>query len=81
MLLTAAATTYGPAGQPDTLPAPKWQNKEAARASTQTLLQHLRHEVWAQSLNFSGFMSSHAPNPKPEKVQNCLPNALFYAMA
>ncbi len=81
MLLTAAATTYGPAGQPDTLPAPKWQNKETARASTQTLLQHLRHEVWAQSLNFSGFMSSHAPNPKPEKVQNCLPNALFYAMA
>ena len=81
MLLTAAANAYGPAGQPDTVPAPKWRNKDAVRASTQTLRQHLRHEVWAQSLNFSGFTSSPAPNSKPEKLQNCLPNALFYAMA
>ena len=81
MLLTAATHAYGPTGEPNTLPAPKWQRKERLRASTQSLLQHLRHEVWADALLFSGFMSEPALNTKPQKIQNTLESALFYATA
>lgn len=81
MLLTAAINAYGPSGQPDMLPAPKWRRKETIRASTQSLLQHLRHEVWAHALHFSGFASNPLPNTKPEKFENNLESALFYAIA
>lgn len=81
MLLTAATHAYGPTGQPDTLPAPKWRHKKTRRASTQTLLQHLRHEVWAEALHFSGFVSNPTPNTKPQKLDNTLDAALFYAVA
>jgi len=81
MLLTAATNAYGPTGQPDTLPAPKWRRRETLRASTQSLLQHLRHEVWADALHFSGFMTTPSDNPKPQKLQKSLGHALFYAMA
>ncbi len=81
MLLTAATHAYGPTGQPDTLPAPKWRRKETLRASTQSLLQHLRHEVWADALHFSGFVSNPSANPKPQKLESNLESALFYAMA
>ena len=81
MLLTAATNAYGPTGQPDTLPAPKWRRKKALRASTQSLLQHLRHEAWAEALHFSGFVSTPAPNTKPQKLDNTLQTALFYAVA
>ncbi len=79
MLLTAATNSYGPSGQPDTLPAPKWRRKKTLRASTQSLLQHLRHEVWADALHFSGFVSPPSDNPKPQKFEKCLEHALFYA--
>ena len=81
MLLTAAINVYGPSGQPDTLPPPKWRRKISIRASTQSLLQHLRHEVWANALHFSGFVSTTLPNTKPEKFENNLESALFYAIA
>lgn len=81
MLLTAATHAYGPTGQPDTLPAPKWRRKKTLRASTQSLLQHLRHEAGAQALHFSGFVSNPAPHTKPQKLDNTLQTALFYAVA
>jgi SRSO17 transposase len=81
MLLTAATNAYGPTGQPDTLPAPKWRPKETLRASTQSLLQHLRHEVWADALHFSGFVTTPSANQKPQKLQDTLESALFYATA
>jgi hypothetical protein len=81
MLLTAATHAYGPTGQPDTLPAPKWRKKKSLRASTQSLLQHLRHEVWAQALHFSGFVSGPPDNTKPEKLEDALESAVFYATA
>ena len=80
MLLTAATNAYGPSGQPDALPAPKWRRKKTLRASTQSLLQHLRHEVWADALHFSGFVPTASGNAKPQKLEKCLGHALFYAI-
>ena len=81
MLLTAATQAYGPTGKPDSLPSPKWRRKKTLRASTQSLIQHLRHEVWAQSIRFSSFASPHASDTKPEKLDTTLESALFYAVA
>ena len=81
MLLTAATNAYGPTGKPNTLPAPKWRRKDTLRASTQSLLQQLRYEVWADALNFSGFVSSAPDDTKPEKLKDSLESALFYAVA
>jgi hypothetical protein len=81
MLLTAATNAYGPTGQPGILPAPKWRRKKPLRASTQSLLQHLRHEVWAEALHFSGFVSNPTKNTKPQKLHETLKTALFYSAA
>jgi len=81
MLLTSAIQAYGPSGKPDTLPSPKWRRKKTLRASTQSLLQHLRHEVWADALRFSSFVAQPPQNPKLEKLDMPLKSALFYAVA
>ncbi|MDD2239689.1 MAG: hypothetical protein PHO14_10410, partial [Kiritimatiellae bacterium] len=64
----------------DALPAPKWRRKKTLRASTQSLLQHLRHEVWADALHFSGFVPTPSGNAKPQKLEKGLGHALFYAI-
>ncbi len=81
MLLTSATQAYGPTGKPDSLPAPKWRRKENLRASTQSLLQHLRQEVWAKAIRFSSFESPHHHDTKPQKQIPDLHSALFYATA
>jgi hypothetical protein len=81
MLLTAATQAYGPTGKPDSLPSPKWHRKKPLRASTQSLIQHLRYEVWAQAIRFSSFATQHPPDTKPEKLNTTLESALFYAVA
>ncbi|MBU0677968.1 MAG: hypothetical protein KJ626_07600, partial [Verrucomicrobia bacterium] len=68
-------------GKPDSLPTPKWRRKKTLRASTQSLLQHLRHEVWADALHFSSFVSPPYQNTKPEKIDMPIESALFYAVA
>ena len=79
MLLTSATQAYGPTGQPDSLPSPKWRRKKSLRASTQSLLNHLRHEVWARAIRFSSFVLPQASNTKPQKLDPSLEGALFYA--
>ncbi len=81
MLLTSSIQAYGPAGRPDSLPTPKWRNKKTLRPSTQSLLQHLRHEVWAGALHFSSFASHRDLNTKLEKLDMPIESALFYAVA
>ena len=81
MLLAAAHEAYGPAAIPAALPPPKWRNKTPLRASTQSLLRHLRHEAWAQAIRFSGFKAAAPPDTKPQKLADCLESALFYATA
>jgi SRSO17 transposase len=79
MLLTAAIKSYGPSGEPDSLPSPKWRRTKRLRASTQSLIQHLRHEVWADAIRFSSFASHVTRDTKPQKLDNTLGTALFYA--
>jgi hypothetical protein len=81
MLLTAATKAFGPTGQPTSLPNPKWRRKPARRASTQSLIQLLRHEVWANAIHFSGFASQHPQPANAQKLTHSLPSALFYATA
>ncbi len=81
MLLASAVQLYGLSGQPDSLPAPKWRNKKTLRASTQSLLNQLRHEVWSDSIRFSSFASSPGAEQKPEKLENSLGSAIFYSTA
>lgn len=81
ILLTAAIQAFGPTGKPNSLPAPKWRSKNAPRASTQALIQHLRHEAWALSLHFSGFPSPLPRNKNPEKSPFPLESAVLYAVA
>ena len=81
MLLTSATGVYGPTGKPDSLPSPKWQRKKTLRASTQSLLNHSRHEVWARAIRFSGFVTQNPSNAKPQKLDPSLQGALFYATA
>ena len=81
MLLTSAIQAYGPTGQPDTLPTPKWRRTPNQRASTQSLVNHLRQEVWASAFRSSGFVSPHPVHTKPQKFEPSLEGALFYANA
>jgi len=79
MLLTSAIQAYGPTGKPDSLPLPKWRRKKSLRASTQSLINHLRHEVWARSIHFSSFAPQPPSHTKPQKYHPSLEHALFYA--
>lgn len=83
VLLLAAARAYGPEGRPDTLPPPAWRQKDTPpRATTMNLIQQLRYELWAHTLqptNFSGFTSRGPADQKPEKSLRPLEMAVFYA--
>jgi len=81
MLLTAAIQAYGPTAHPGLLPAPKWRSKEPRRPSTQSLVNHLRHELWDQAIRFSGFTTPNPNNAKPHKGQPSIKGALFYSTA
>jgi hypothetical protein len=82
MLLTSATLNFGPDGKPTNgLPAPKWQPKQRLRASTQSLINLLRHELWAQSIRFHSFVSPSSHDTKPQKPETALECALFYAVA
>jgi len=62
----------------DHLPAPKWRRTPSYRTTTQSLIQNLRYELWAQSIHFSGFKVRHTLAPKPQKCNLNLESALFY---
>lgn len=61
------------------LPAPKWRRKKAQRATTLSLIQNLRYELWAQAIHFSSLERKNHANTKPEKWKLPLDSALFYA--
>jgi hypothetical protein len=79
MMLTAAIRAYGNLGKPDSLPPPKWQRKDKPRASTQSLIQELRHEVWTEAIRFSSFTASPTSDTKPQKWMPNLETAVKYA--
>jgi hypothetical protein len=79
MLLTAAIRLYGDLGKPDSLPPPKWRPNDNPRASTQLLIQELRHQVWGQVIRFSSFVPPPAPGAKPQEWLPSLEGTLIYA--
>jgi hypothetical protein len=81
MLLTSATIAYGPSGKPDSLPPPKWRRKTTLRASTQSLIQQLRHELWAETIRFSSFAPSQHDDTKLPNLKPNLESALLYANA
>ena len=78
---SSAIQAFGPTGKPHALPNPKRQRKTTQRASTQSLIQHLRREAWAQYIDFSGFAARCAPATKPQKYKPNLESALFYSVS
>jgi hypothetical protein len=81
ILLTAALKLYGLKGQACQLPPPKWQRRAAARASTQQLLNQLRHDIWGRNINYSGFANKNARNTKSDKFTPSLASSVFYGAA
>jgi len=79
MLLTSATHAYASTTPPDSLKPPKWRQNEVLRPSTQSLIQHLRHEVWAEAIRSSSFVSPHTPHSNPQKLDLSLEGALFYS--
>ncbi len=65
MLLLASVKTYGAEGKPDTFQSPLWyRRKPEKRATTNELINQLRYELWAETLqtNFTGFSQKDEPN-------------------
>ena len=80
MLLWAAIR----ADAPTPLPPPAWQRPRSDRHRTcATLINQLRHELWATALRpgFDSFSSPESSTLKPQKPQPDLGSALFYAIA
>ncbi|MFZ1729180.1 MAG: hypothetical protein WBQ23_03080 [Bacteroidota bacterium] len=84
-LLLAERMLHDPL-EPLTLPLWRKQKtdtgKKKRRRATGDLIRHLRAEIWGKGLgveNFSGFAKNHTRASKPEKLENCLPSAIFYA--
>lgn len=85
LLLAAAARAYGPQGLPDGLPPPAWRSSLQPRhASTASLINQLRYELWSPNLHrhpFSSFKTQPPPFLKPQKLSSNLASAVFYALA
>lgn len=81
LLLTAAARVYGRTGLPKVIPPPRWQRQERLRPSTQSLINHLRHELWHKGMNLSHFAKQPYANTKCDKNNLPLESALYYAIA
>jgi hypothetical protein len=78
MLLTADASRT-PSSASHHLPPPKWHKHRSSRTTTASLIQSLRYELWAHSINSSAFSFRRYPHTKPQKSSPALDSALFYA--
>jgi hypothetical protein len=80
LLLLAAAEAYPDPSQM-LLPPPRWRAARPPRASTATLLDHLRYELFAHALkpeSLTGFWSPPPPDQNPQKLHPSLSSALFH---
>lgn len=83
MLLLASVKTYGAGGRPDTLKSPRWhKRKPQQRATTQELINQLRHEMWASSLsaNFQPLSPQPDQNQNSPKSDHPLHSAIFLSI-
>jgi len=85
MLLLAAIKAYGTDGAPDLLPKPKWRKKNGPqRASTNSLINLLRYELWAKALDpssFTHFAANSAASMNEQKQNPLLESSVLYATA
>jgi len=81
MLLTAAGEVVGRTFAEEALPNPKWRNASPVRISTQTLINHLRHELWRPALNITHFASRRHLQTKSQKIALQLNSAIYYSVA
>lgn len=86
LLLVSGVKAFGVGGLPSALPPPKWRkNDTPRRASTASLINQLRYELWGAALgteegHFSGFMDEPSRETKPEKYFPHLAASVFYAV-
>lgn len=83
MLLLASVKTYGAAGKPDTFQSPRWyRRKPQARATTNELVNQLRYELWAESLqtHFTGFSQKMDPDQNGLKCEHPMASAVFLSV-
>lgn len=84
ILLLASVKAYGAQGKPDTLKSPRWQKqKSKQRASTNDLINQLRHEVWAAQLKQSHFLPVSpvgSANHTGPKCDHPLASAIFMSI-
>jgi hypothetical protein len=78
MLLVASENNLPENQELGPLPPPKWRRKTPLRPSTQTLINHLRHEAWGHTFHFSDFKDQDHQNTKSQKCPADLKSALFY---
>jgi len=83
MLLLASVKTYGAEGKPATLQSPRWyRRKPKSRATANELVNQLRYELWADSLqtNFTGFSPKTAGKQNGLKCDHPLASAVFLSV-
>lgn len=84
ILLLASVKTYGSQGKPDTLKNPLWhKTKTTQRATTNQLINQLRHEMWASALKRNNFrpLSPHSPSDQSgRKCDHPLNSAIFQSI-
>jgi len=61
------------------LPRPKWQRKQPHRATTQSLIQQMRFELWGHTMSFSHFASKRPATPSAENSLHNPSHAVLYA--
>jgi hypothetical protein len=84
LLLLASVNAYGKNGVPDRLDQAKWyRRKKKDRATTNELINQLRREMWAHTLNpapFPNFMLDSPPDQKSPKPHVPLHSAAFLSL-
>jgi hypothetical protein len=79
MLLTAAAQCQRQHIPFDHLPPPRWDRRKKQRATTMQLIKNLRAELWALSIDSSGFKIQQEVATKSQKWRPDLKSAMLYA--
>lgn len=83
--LLAAMKTYGKNGSIDSIPLPKWRQKNLPqRMTTSSIINQLRLELWAgaiQKQSFYHFRNQKQNDVNSQKLEPSIHDALFYAAA
>jgi hypothetical protein len=83
ILLLASVKTYGGQSRPDTFKQPQWyQRQPKRRPTTNDLINQLRYELWADSLqnHFPPFSLQTNPDHKPLKCDHPIASAIFLSV-